>query len=200
MMPPKKLPPIIGAAFVRASLVNNNPFLISLGRPTRETVSTTRESQSNLLQALELTNGDRFNSMISKGALIWKDKYITGDKIIKEIYQQALGRTATTTEYTIAKKKWYTGINFKAQTRSFQLSESQNNDYIRFDEVVLKGYAEYYFLNNLVAYCEIGHAFGDAPLQYKFNSEVLSSSNLNYASVRNYPLMSFGIAYRIREK
>ena len=104
MMPPKKLPQIIGAAFVRASLVNNNPFLISLGRPTRETVSTTRESQSNLLQALELTNGDRFNSMISKGALIWKDKYITGDKIIKEIYQQALGRAATTTEYTIAKK------------------------------------------------------------------------------------------------
>ena len=104
MMAPKKLPPIIGAAFVRASLVNNNPFLISLGRPTRETVSTTRESQSNLLQALELTNGDRFNSMITKGAVIWKDKYITGDQIIKEIYQQALGRTATTTEYTIAKK------------------------------------------------------------------------------------------------
>ena len=42
--------------------------------------------------------------MISKGALIWKDKYITGDKIIKEIYQQALGRTATKSEYTIAKK------------------------------------------------------------------------------------------------
>ena len=104
MMAPKKLPPIIGAAFVRASLVNNNPFLISLGRPTRETVSTTRESQSNLLQALELTNGDRFNSMISKGAIIWKNKYITGDQIIKEIYEQALGRAATKSEYTIAKK------------------------------------------------------------------------------------------------
>jgi hypothetical protein len=104
MMAPKKLPPIIGAAFVRASLVNNNPFLISLGRPTRETVSTTRESQSNLLQALELTNGDRFNSMISKGAILWKNKYITGDEIIKEIYEQALGRAATKSEYTIAKK------------------------------------------------------------------------------------------------
>jgi uncharacterized membrane protein/mono/diheme cytochrome c family protein len=104
MMAPKKLPPIIGAAFVRASLVNNNPFLISLGRPTRETVSTTRESQSNLLQALELTNGDRFNSMISKGAILWKNKYITGDQIIKEIYEQALGRAATKSEYTIAKK------------------------------------------------------------------------------------------------
>jgi uncharacterized membrane protein/mono/diheme cytochrome c family protein len=104
MMAPKKLPPIIGAAFVRASLVNNNPFLISLGRPTRETVSTTRESQSNLLQALELTNGDRFNSMISKGAIIWKNKYITSDQIIKEIYEQALGRAANKSEYTIAKK------------------------------------------------------------------------------------------------
>jgi hypothetical protein len=104
MMTPKKLPPIIGAAFVRASLVNNNPFLISLGRPTRETVSTSRESQSNLLQALELTNGDRFNSMIQRGAIIWKSKYISGDVIIKEIYQQALGRAATISEYTIAKK------------------------------------------------------------------------------------------------
>lgn len=104
MMAPKKLFPIIGAEFVRASLVNNNPFLISLGRPTRETVSTTRESQSNLLQALELTNGDRFNSMIHRGAIIWKNKYITGDVIIKEIYQQALGRTATKAEFTIAKK------------------------------------------------------------------------------------------------
>ena len=104
MMAPKKLPPIIGAAFVRASLVNNNPFLISLGRPTRETVSTSRESQSNLLQALELTNGDRFNSMIQRGASIWKNKYITGDVIIKEIYQQALGRAATKSEYSIAKK------------------------------------------------------------------------------------------------
>jgi hypothetical protein len=104
MMTPKKLPPIIGAAFVRASLVNNNPFLISLGRPTRETVSTSRESQSNLLQALELTNGDRFNSMIQRGAIIWKNKYISGDVIIKEIYEQALGRAATKSEYTIAKK------------------------------------------------------------------------------------------------
>ena len=104
MMTPKKLPPIIGAAFVRASLVNNNPFLISLGRPTRETVSTSRESQSNLLQALELTNGDRFNSMIQRGAIIWKNKYTSGDVIIKEIYQQALGRAATKSEYTIAKK------------------------------------------------------------------------------------------------
>ena len=88
----------------RASLVANNPFLISLGRPTRETVSTSRESQSNLLQALELTNGDRFNAMIKKGAIAWKKQYVSSDKIIKEIYSRALGREAQASEYTIAKK------------------------------------------------------------------------------------------------
>jgi len=90
--------------WVRAALVANNPFLISLGRPTRETVSTSRESQSNLLQALELTNGDRFNAMIKKGAVAWKKQYVSSDKIIKEIYSRALGREAQASEYTIAKK------------------------------------------------------------------------------------------------
>jgi hypothetical protein len=41
--------------FARAALVINNPFLIALGRPSRENVTTSRESQANLLQALELT-------------------------------------------------------------------------------------------------------------------------------------------------
>lgn len=90
--------------FVRASLVVNNPFLTALGRPSRETVATSRESQANLLQALELTNGDRFNSMIKKGAESWQKKYITGDRIIKELYRQALGRDALGAEYQVAKK------------------------------------------------------------------------------------------------
>jgi len=92
------------ASFARAALVSNNPFLIALGRPTRETVSTSRESQSNLLQALELTNGERFNAMIKKGAQTWKLKYVTTDRIIKEIYIRALGREALLSENQIAKK------------------------------------------------------------------------------------------------
>jgi len=90
--------------FARAALVSNNPFLIALGRPTRETVATSRESQANLLQALELTNGERFNSMIKKGAQIWKLKYVTSDRIIQEIYSRALGRAASLSEYQVAKK------------------------------------------------------------------------------------------------
>jgi hypothetical protein len=90
--------------FARASQVVNNPFLTALGRPNRETVSTSRESQANLLQALELTNGERFNSMLKKGAEIWTTKYKSGDQIIKEIYRQALGREVRSDEYKIAIK------------------------------------------------------------------------------------------------
>ena len=91
-------------SFPRASQVVNNPFLTALGRPNRETVSTSRESQANLLQALELTNGDRFNTLIKKGAEQWRQKYKTGDVIIKELYIQALGRNVRLDEYKTAIK------------------------------------------------------------------------------------------------
>ena len=90
--------------FVRASLVVNNPFLTALGRPNRETVATSRESQANLLQALELTNGERFNSTLMKGAENWKRKFNNSDVIIKEIYRRAFNREVQPKEYAVAKK------------------------------------------------------------------------------------------------
>ncbi|MGY3052040.1 mono/diheme cytochrome c family protein/uncharacterized membrane protein [Pedobacter sp. UYEF25] len=102
--------------FARASLVVNNTFLTALGRPNRETVSTSRESQANLLQALELTNGGRFNSMIRKGAENWKQKYKTSDVIINEIYKRALGREVQPKEYKVAK----TLLGDKPDTESIQ--------------------------------------------------------------------------------
>ncbi|MCX6298260.1 MAG: DUF1553 domain-containing protein, partial [Bacteroidetes bacterium] len=90
--------------FSRAALVVNNPFLTALGRPNRETVITSRESQANLLQALELTNGERFNKMLKNGAENWKQKFISSDTIIHEIYWRALQRNAKPNEYQIAKK------------------------------------------------------------------------------------------------
>lgn len=82
----------------------NNGFLTALGRPNRETVSTSRESQANLLQALELTNGERFNAALKKGAENWKKKYRKGDLIIKEIYRKALGREPQQKELKVAKQ------------------------------------------------------------------------------------------------
>ena len=90
--------------YPRASLVVNNPLLTALGRPNRETVSTGRESQANLLQALELTNGARFNAALKQGAQKWKDQYRQGDVIIKELYRKALGREPLPKEMKIAQK------------------------------------------------------------------------------------------------
>jgi mono/diheme cytochrome c family protein/uncharacterized membrane protein len=78
--------------FVRASLVKNNSFLTALGRPNRETVSTGRESRANLLQALELTNGDRLNEVLKRGAENWKEKYTDSEELINELYIRALNR------------------------------------------------------------------------------------------------------------
>lgn len=86
----------------RASLVVNNVFLASLGRPNRETVITSRESEANLLQALELTNGDRLNSALKVGAQKWMQRYPDNKKMIVEIYRYALGREPSKKEVQVA--------------------------------------------------------------------------------------------------
>ncbi|MCW3120087.1 MAG: hypothetical protein JWM28_4169 [Chitinophagaceae bacterium] len=90
--------------FARASLVKNDPFLTALGRPNRETVSTSRTSQANLLQALELTNGIQFNNALKRGAGKWKEKYPDAGIMIKEIYRKALGRLPLGEEQAVAMK------------------------------------------------------------------------------------------------
>ncbi len=88
--------------FVRASLVANNTFLTALGRPNRETVTTTRDSQANLLQALELTNGVKFNQVLTKGAADWKQKYPERDQLVKDLFRKTLGREPEKKEMDVA--------------------------------------------------------------------------------------------------
>ncbi|SFC10073.1 DUF1549 domain-containing protein [Spirosoma endophyticum] len=90
--------------FPRASLVKNDPFLTALGRPNRETVSTSRTSQANLLQALELTNGTTFNEALKRGAERWKAKYPSSDLLVKELYRKSLGRDPMPKEMAVAQK------------------------------------------------------------------------------------------------
>jgi uncharacterized membrane protein len=90
--------------FVRASLVKNNSFLTALGRPNRETVSTGRDSRANLLQALELTNGERLNEVLQRGAETWRQKYPGTDELINEIYMHALGRKPQPKERKVARE------------------------------------------------------------------------------------------------
>ncbi|MHA4807420.1 DUF1549 domain-containing protein [Flavitalea flava] len=90
--------------FARASLVKNDAFLTALGRPNRETVSTSRISQANLLQALELTNGTVFNEAMKRAAVKWKRQYPDPAVMIREIYRNALGRGPDKEEETLAQK------------------------------------------------------------------------------------------------
>ena len=79
--------------FARASLVKQHPFMMALGRPTRENVTTSRDEQATLLQALELTNGEFFNEVLEDGATIWLDRYnYDSKKIVENLYQKSLGR------------------------------------------------------------------------------------------------------------
>ena len=90
--PFKNAAPSVALNYARASLVKNDVFLTALGRPNRENVSTSRSSQANLLQALELTNGDKFNSVLKSGAKNLKEKFQTNGEIINELYKTSLGR------------------------------------------------------------------------------------------------------------
>jgi hypothetical protein len=88
--------------FARASLVANNAFLTALGRPNREVVSTSRDSQASLLQALELTNGERLTNVLARGAKYWKAQFKTRDVIIRVLFSKALGRLPNKAEMTAA--------------------------------------------------------------------------------------------------
>jgi uncharacterized membrane protein/mono/diheme cytochrome c family protein len=90
--------------FARASLVTNNDFLKSLGRPNREIVSTSRDSQASLLQALELSNGERLNKTLGKGAQNWLEIIPESDPLTVELYAKALLRKPNEKELALAKK------------------------------------------------------------------------------------------------
>lgn len=100
----KLLPPsaLTGDAFARAALVKNDPFLTALGRPNRETVSTSRMSQANLLQALELTNGEQYNAAIKRGAVAWRNRYAQSEVLVEQLYRNMLGRLPADKELKVA--------------------------------------------------------------------------------------------------
>ncbi|QNF34493.1 DUF1549 domain-containing protein [Adhaeribacter swui] len=100
----KDKPNPIKTPFVRASLVKNDGFLTALGRPNRETVITSRETQANLLQALELTNGKKFNQVLQQGAQNWLTRYPQSNILIREVYQKAFNRAPLPQELSAAQR------------------------------------------------------------------------------------------------
>jgi len=88
--------------FARAALVANDGLQTALGRPNRETVSTSRASQASLLQALELTNGIKFNSAMKRGASKWKSQYPHTDILVRQVYRNTIGRLPSKQEEAVA--------------------------------------------------------------------------------------------------
>lgn len=89
-------------AFARASLVKQHPFMKALGRPSRENVTSSRDQQATLLQALELTNGEFFNGVLEEGAILWMERYNNDSKkIVEHLFQKSLGRKPSTIEQKV---------------------------------------------------------------------------------------------------
>lgn len=85
--------------FARASLVKQHPFLSTLGRPSREIVTTSREDQATLLQALELTNGQFFNGVLEEGAQEWLERYgADSERMVDDLFLKSLGRAPSKKE------------------------------------------------------------------------------------------------------
>ena len=102
---PVALPPFAAEVpperrLIRASLVNADALMRSLGRPNREQVVTTRPDQLTTLQALDLSNGQILNDLLTRGANnLLKSTGKLGEKqLIESVYQRALCRPPTIAE------------------------------------------------------------------------------------------------------
>jgi len=89
-------------SFIRASQVANNEFLTALGRPSREVVVTTRSTEPNLLQALELTNGSRLMLALEKAAIDWKNESSSLQSFINHTFEELFGRSPLKEETEVA--------------------------------------------------------------------------------------------------
>jgi hypothetical protein len=101
-------------------------------------------------------------------------------------------------EYNAAREKFYTGLNFKSLTRSFRLSGLDRHDYVRYDEIQLKLFADWFVVPKVLLFAEVGYTLGKNPWQYTYNTKTETSVNPVFTPMKSYPIFNFGIAYRIR--
>jgi hypothetical protein len=101
-------------------------------------------------------------------------------------------------EYNAVKNKLYRGLNFKTHTRSCRLSEKHGLDYVRYDEMQLKVFADYFIYKKILLFGEIGYSLGKNPLQYKYRTDDVTAVNPVYTELKNYPVFNIGLVYRIR--
>ncbi len=101
-------------------------------------------------------------------------------------------------EYNLIKNRLYSGLGFKSFTRSFRLEKQLNNDYVRYDEIQLKYFIDYFLYKRILIYGEIGYSLGKNPLQYTFTTKSRTDENLVYTPTKNAVIFNLGVAYRLR--
>jgi hypothetical protein len=92
--------------FVRATLVDADDLMRSLGRPNREQVVTTRPEQLTTLQALDLANGQTMTSTLARGAanILKANPKLTADELAAWVFVRALSRKPNPNELTAARE------------------------------------------------------------------------------------------------
>jgi cytochrome c553 len=108
---PVKLPPEDPAVpadrrYVRASLVNADLLMRSLGRPNREQVVTTRPDLLTTLEALDLANGQILTDTLRQGAalILQRNLKAAPAELVESLYLQALSRRPTSGELATAQE------------------------------------------------------------------------------------------------
>jgi hypothetical protein len=92
--------------FIRAALVKSDELMRSLGRPNREQVVTTRSDVLTTLEALDLSNGEVFNTILGHGAagMLKSMPKATAEDLADTIYLRALGHRHTPGERAAARE------------------------------------------------------------------------------------------------
>lgn len=106
---PAAVPPFSDAIpperrFVRATLVDADDLMRSLGRPNREQVVTTRPEQLTTLQALDLANGQTLTTTLARGAgnILKANSKLTPEELVDWVFVRALARKPNANEMAAA--------------------------------------------------------------------------------------------------
>lgn len=119
-------------------------------------------------------------------------------KATPRLYLYGILPTNYRVEYNIVKQKLYAGLNFKSLTRSFRLSAKNNSDYVRYDEMQLKFFLDYFVVPKVLLFGEVGYTLGKNPWQYTHATKAATAVSPLYTPMQPYPIFNVGLAYRIR--
>lgn len=121
-------------------------------------------------------------------------------KATDRIYLYGILPNSYKIEYSIIKDKFFTGLDLKSGYRSFNLSNTTQHNYVRFDETLAKFFLEGFVAKNLLLSGEVGYSFGKSPQQYYSDTNELNETNIIYTPLKKSPVFNIGISYRIRNE